>query len=172
MCCGGGDAWPRRKLENSVERGVAASHHILMMAVMKLEAMIPGEPAMDDRRRGGGKTFSFPPMRRGEGKVQENDRLGPSRGGHRPLAGVFSCNKAGEKWTGQWVYASQQRRGQRWAHSFIACRAFNDHTDSHPCEWTYHSAMQSKEEEQQAASLPASPGQGSKGRREQGGVDR
>ena len=63
MCCGGGDAWPRRKLENSVERGVAASHHILMMAVMKLEAMIPGEPAMDDRRRGGGKTFSFPPMR-------------------------------------------------------------------------------------------------------------
>ena len=82
MCCGGGDAWPRRKLENSVERGVAASHHILMMAVMKLEAMIPGEPAMDDRRRGGGKTFSFPPMRRGEGKVQENERgWDPREGG-------------------------------------------------------------------------------------------
>ena len=82
--------------------------------------------------------------------------------------------KAGDRWAGRWVYASQQRRGRRCAHSSIACRAFNDHTDSHPCERTYHSEAQlaTFEEEQQAASPPASPGQGSKGRREQGGVDR
>jgi hypothetical protein len=43
---------------NSVSSGGwQASHHISMMAVMKIEAMIQGEPETDDRRRDGAKTF-------------------------------------------------------------------------------------------------------------------